>query len=132
MKFLPENTGRIIRFVCVGLFVSLLDVGLTWGMLAWASPYWAVSFGFVAGLLASYLLHAKMTFAVPLRPGRQIPRFVILVGINYLETIGIVCVAVDGFGASALWGKLASLPCVALTSYLFSAHWIFKDKRRAS
>jgi putative flippase GtrA len=120
-----DTVRRVIRFACVGLLVSVIDVGVTWGLLALGVRYLAVSAGFIAGLLASYLLHARVTFSSPLRPAWQIPRFIVLVCVNYLETIGIVYMAVNLLGFPVIVGKIVSLPMIALTSYLFSANWIF-------
>jgi putative flippase GtrA len=123
-----DAVRRVARFVCVGLLVSAIDVGVTWVLLALGVRYLAVSAGFAAGLLAGYLLHAVVTFSVPLRPGRQVPKFIVLVCVNYLETLGVVYMAVNLLEFPVIVGKLISLPAVALTSYLFSAGWIFVSR----
>jgi putative flippase GtrA len=119
---------QMIRFVRVGLLVSAIDVGVTWALSALGARYLAVSAGFAAGLLASYLLHALVTFSTPLEPVRQVPKFIVLVCVNYLETIGIVYMVVNWSGFSLMTGKIISLPMVALTSYVFSAEWVFKSR----
>ncbi|MDR0440436.1 MAG: GtrA family protein [Candidatus Accumulibacter sp.] len=118
---------RMTRFICVGLLVSAIDVGVTWALSALGARYLAVSAGFAAGLLASYLLHALVTFSTPLEPVQQIPKFIVLVCVNYLETIGIVYMMINWAGFSVMTGKIVSLPMVALTSYVFSAKWVFKS-----
>jgi putative flippase GtrA len=123
---------QMTRFVCVGLLVSAIDVGVTWALFALGARYLAVSAGFAAGLLASYLLHARVTFSTPLEPVRQVPKFIVLVCVNYLETIGIVYMVVNWAGFSIMAGKIVSLPMVALTSYMFSAKWIFKSRDKKS
>jgi putative flippase GtrA len=117
--------SRPFRFLCVGLLVSVIDTGLTWLLIVLTGTrILAVTAGFIAGLIASYLLHATISFTVALAPKHQIPRFLGLVSINYLETIGIVLLATET-GFSAMTGKLASLPVVACSSYLLSRHWVY-------
>lgn len=116
----------LVRFLAVGLLVTLIDLGLTYlidcltGLRALA-----VTTGFAAGLAAGYLLHARISFAAPLAPTRQIPRLLVTVGINYLLTLCIVEACARLFGASTITGKLASLPMVALSSYFSCRNWVF-------
>lgn len=116
------------RFIANGLLVSSIDVGLTHILdYLTQNALFAVTTGFVAGLTTSYILHAKVTFAVPLAPARQMPRLLITVAINYLLTITIVWSASTALGASTTAGKLLSLPFVALMSYLLCRRWVYKS-----
>lgn len=117
-----------LRFLCVGLLVTAIDTGLTWLLIALTGTrILAVTAGFIAGLIASYLLHATISFSVRLAPQAQIPRFLALVAINYLETIAIVLLATE-WSFSTMEGKLTSLPVVACSSYLLSRHWVYAQK----
>lgn len=115
-----------MRFGCVGLIVAATDASVTWLMLAAGyAARLAVSCGFGVGLVASYFLHATITFSVPVAPARQGPRFIALVCVNYLEMLGVVYVVSSFAGFSVMTGKLVSLVTVALTSYLVSSVWVF-------
>jgi putative flippase GtrA len=115
-----------LRFLFVGLVVTTIDLGVTWLILILTgTSIFSVTIGFIAGLIASYLLHATISFSAPLSPLIQIPRFLTLIAINYLETISIVLLATKQIGLPTMLGKLASLPVVAITSYLLSKHWIY-------
>jgi putative flippase GtrA len=117
-----------VRFILVGSLVTVIDVGVTYFMvLLTGTRVMAVTIGFVAGLIASYLLHAKVTFSSTLDPFTQVPRFLLLVAINYLETIGIVLLLTGLFGISTMGGKIITLPFVAATSYFFSRHFVYAD-----
>lgn len=117
---------QLIRFLAVGLLVTLIDLGLTWLVdHLTGQRVIAITSGFVAGLAAGYLLHARISFAAPLAPTRQIPRLLVTVGINYLLTLGIVEACARLLGGSTLTGKLISLPFIALSSYLLSRKWIY-------
>lgn len=117
-----------LRFFSVGLLVSAIDVGVTWlAVMLTGTRVFSVTAGFVSGLVASYLLHATVSFSVSIAPWIQLPRFLALVAINYLETIVIVLLVTENTGLSTVAGKVASLPFVALTSYLLSKHWVYSS-----
>jgi putative flippase GtrA len=118
-----------VKFLLVGGFVAFVDIGLTYLIvLATGTRIIAVTFGFLCGLITSYLLHAKISFSAPLSPKRQLPRFITLVGLNYFTTICIVLIATYMFNFSTMTGKAISLPVVAVLSYFVSKHWIYCEK----
>ncbi|MDD2663768.1 MAG: GtrA family protein [Dechloromonas sp.] len=118
----------LVRFLAVGLLVTLIDLGLTYLIdRLTGQRALAVTTGFAAGLAAGYLLHARISFAAPLAPTRQIPRLLVTVGINYLLTLGIVEACARLFGWPTLSGKLISLPVVAASSYLLSRKWVYAE-----
>ena len=123
---MPRSDHRPFRFIAVGLFVTAVDLGLTYLVVQLSGTrVLAVTIGFVAGLLASYVLHAVVSFSAPLAPTTQFPKFLMLVALNYVETIGVVMIATEWFGSSTIVGKLISLPIVATSSYLVSYFWIY-------
>lgn len=116
----------LVRFLAVGLLVTLIDLGLTYLIdRLTGQRALAVTTGFAAGLAAGYLLHARISFAASLAPTRQIPRLLVTVGINYLLTLCIVEACARLLGWPTLSGKLISLPVVALSSYFLSRKWIY-------
>ena len=63
-------------------------------------------------------------FAAPMRP-RAALRFGAVVGVNYLLTMALVSLSASLID-SALVGKLAALPLIALIGFGFSKHWVFR------
>ncbi len=123
---MEPSVRQPLVFVVVGGGVTLIDLGLTYLLiLVTGTRVFSVSVGFLAGLLASYLLHAKISFSASLSPAKQLPRFAILVGLNYLITLGVVLVATDCLQLTIMIGKVISLPVVALVSYFVSKHWVY-------
>lgn len=119
--------NKPLRFILVGLIVTAIDLGATWlAVNLTGTRAIAVTLGFSCGLLASYLLHAKITFTANLAPITQIPRFLTLVSLNYLLTIGIVLFSTELLNLPTMMGKILSLPVVAVSSYLISKHWIYQ------
>lgn len=116
-----------VRFVLIGIAVSLIDIGLTYLFVQMTGTrFAAVTVGYIAGLLASYVLHARVSFSVSLAPRDQVPKFAALVALNYLQTIAIVLLLTDVFHFSTIAGKVASLPFVAIASYFISRHWVYR------
>lgn len=120
--------SRPARFLAVGIIVTAIDVGLSYLLIQiTGTKVIAVTLGFLAGLLAGYLLHAKISFSASLKPMTQVPRLLVLVALNYLQTIGFVLLATEGFNLSTIAGKIISLPVVAATSYFISKHWVYSS-----
>jgi putative flippase GtrA len=112
-------------FLAGGAATALLDVGLMQLLIADGIHYAsATSAGFGAALLVNYAFHSRVTFGAAATPFNFV-RFLCVVGANYLLTMGCVALAV-ALGASALAGKLVSLPLVAINSFLLGKYWIFK------
>lgn len=115
-----------VKFVAVGLVVASIDVSLTHIIAtATGTRVLSASAGFFAGLIASYILHATVSFSSALKPATQIPRFAILVSINYATTIGVILFVTDFLQLATTTGKLMSLPIVAVNSYFISKYWVF-------
>ncbi len=112
-------------FVGGGLLCALVDVGLMQLLLTGgAASTAAASAGFGAGLLVNYVFHSRVTFNTTASPA-NFTRYLCVVGVNYLLTIGCVALAEANFD-NPLLGKLLSLPLVAVNGYLLSKYWIFK------
>ena len=112
-------------FVSGGLVCALADVGLMQLLLsAGVHATAAASGGFGAGLVVNYLFHSRVTFNTAASPA-NFTRYLCVVAMNYLLTIGCVALA-DANLDNPLLGKLLSLPLVAVNGYLLSKYWIFK------
>lgn len=115
-----------VKFVAVGLVVASIDVSLTHIIATTTGTrVFSASAGFFGGLIASYFLHATISFCRPLKPSTQIPRFVALVAVNYATTIGVVLLATEILQLPTTSGKLMSLPIVAANSYFISKYWVY-------
>ena len=122
---LQLQTRQFAVFIGGGLVCALVDVGLMQLLLsAGVQATAAASGGFGAGLLVNYLFHSRVTFNTP-ASGANFTRYLCVVGMNYLLTIGCVALAEANFD-NPLLGKLLSLPLVAVNGYLLSKYWIFK------
>lgn len=116
---------QFLIFVMGGLLCAAIDIGAMQGLiLAGTNHVIAATAGFFLGLLVNYVFHATLTF----RSSMTLPtlwRFLSVVGINYLLTIGFVSLSFSMF-ENALIGKIVSLPFIAVNGFLLSKHWVFK------
>jgi len=118
-------TRQFLVFILVGVVSAVMDTTVMQLLLLEGVVLWlSVAIGFAAGLVVNYLSHARFTFGGPvsLRTGT---RFAAIVTFNYLMTLGFVHMAQLLVG-SALAGKIASLPFVAVAGFVASRIWVFK------
>jgi putative flippase GtrA len=125
MDKLFTHSRQFGLFVLGGVLCALVDIGmmqlLLRGGLHYAS---ATTAGFLAGLLVNYAFHSRVTFDAPATPA-SFARYLCVVGINYLLTLGCVALA-QSLAGMPLAGKIVSLPLVAVNGYLLGKLWIFK------
>lgn len=116
---------QFLIFVSGGILCAVIDVS-TMELLISAgfNPVFSATSGFVLGLLVNYLFHANLTFRSTTTVAK-LAKFLSIVGINYTLTIAFVLSFAFLFG-SALAGKIASLPVVALNGFLLSKYWAFR------
>ncbi|GJI88440.1 GtrA family protein [Duganella hordei] len=118
-------TRQFLLYVSGGVLSALVDIGLLQLLLtAGAGVLAATSGGFAAGLLVNYAFHAKLTFRDG-GGGSAFLRYLCVVGLNYLLTLGCVSGANTLFGLP-LAGKLLALPLIAANGYALGKYWIFK------
>lgn len=116
---------QFLVYIAVGFFTALVDVGAMVLLLtAGASLQLATTAGFILGLGVNQFLHTRVTFAARFTLGSAI-RFWTIVGVNYGLTLGFVYAAA-WLDVSAVLGKLASLPVVAMNGFLLSKFWAFR------
>jgi putative flippase GtrA len=116
---------QLVVFIAGGLLSALVDVGVMQLLIVGGVvPLVAASIGFLSGLGLNFAFHAKITFKSVASPA-TFSRYLCVVALNYLLTVGLVAVAV-ALAGSPLAGKLVSLPLVALNSYFLSRRWIYR------
>jgi putative flippase GtrA len=117
--------AQFLVFIAGGGLSALVDIGIMQLLIVnGVAPLAATTAGFAAGLCVNYAFHARVTFK-NVTTLRTLSRFLCVVGLNYLLTLGLVAVSVALF-QQALIGKLLSLPLVAVNGFFLSKHWIFK------
>jgi putative flippase GtrA len=125
MRKVLKHSRQFGTFVAGGLLCALVDIGVMQGLLhAGAHFTGATTAGFLAGLLVNYAFHSRVTFEAAASTS-SFARYLCVVGLNYLLTMGCVSLAVSLAGMPLL-GKIVSLPLVSINGYLLSKFWIFR------
>jgi len=116
---------QFLIFVCVGVVSALIDIATMQALIRVGVHYAvATTLGFVAGLVANYVLHSRLTFKSASSLHSML-KFGLVVSVNY--GITLVCVwASQRWLGGTMAGKLLSLPLVAGNGFLLSRYWIFK------
>jgi putative flippase GtrA len=125
MQRVMKLSPQFVVFVAGGVLSTLVDIGVLQLLVAnGIDPFVATTMGFLAGLGVNYAFHARVTFKNVTTLGTM-TRFLCVVGMNYLITLGFVAASLALFQLPLL-GKLISLPVVAVNGFFLSKHWIFK------
>lgn len=117
---------QAFNYIAIGLLSAALDIGVLQVLSALSFDYWmATSAGFAVGLVFNYVCHLRITFGRS-HSMRSALRYISVVGLNYLLTIGLVS------GSVVLWqqplpGKLVALPLVAILGFTAGRFWIFRE-----
>lgn len=120
-----SHIAHFLVFVSGGVLSAAVDIGLMQLLISrGVGSITATTAGFMAGLVLNFVFHANVTYKQAASAAAVI-RYLCVVGLNYLITMALVALAVHLFG-QALWGKLASLPVVAVNGYLLGKFWIYK------
>jgi putative flippase GtrA len=125
MRKVMSHSRQFATFIAGGLLCALVDIGLMQLLLrAGAHFTGATTAGFLAGLLVNYAFHSRVTFEAA-ATASSFARYMCVVGLNYLLTMGCVSLAV-ALAGMPLAGKIVSLPLVSVSGYLLSKFWIFR------
>ena len=125
MRKIMSHSRQFATFIAGGLLCALVDIGVMQVLLrAGAHFTGATTAGFLAGLLVNYAFHSRVTFDAA-ASASSFARYLCVVGLNYLLTMGCVSLAVSLAGLP-LAGKIVSLPLVSVSGYLLSKFWIFR------
>lgn len=117
---------QFMVYVGVGVVSALIDIGIMEGLIRLGLHYGvATSLGFAAGLVFNYLAHARVTFKAS-RSLSTAFRYGVLVMANYLITLALV-IAFQRWLGSPLIGKVVSLPIIAISGFLWSRYWVFRQ-----
>ncbi len=92
----------------------------------------AVTLSYGASVATHFLLNRHVTFAASgaaaLRD--QLPRYLVLVGMNYLINLAIVIACVEWLGWTSAQGVLLSMPVTLAAGYVLARVWVFQPENK--
>ncbi len=90
----------------------------------------SISITYVVSVVFHFIANRLFTFeAEKTSVLIQLPKYLILLFVNYLLTILIVRFVVDKVGLTPYYGVLLSVPIIMVVGYSLSKFWIYKQVR---
>lgn len=124
--------SRELRFLAVGGSALLVDVGVLTGLreLGHAPLVVATTAALVASLAWNYTGQRRLTFGSDVGLGTGLPRYLVLVVLNYVATVGLVTLG-DVTGAGYLTGKAAAVAVLTPANFYAYRAWVFPHGSRS-
>jgi putative flippase GtrA len=118
---------RFITYVAVGLAGFAIDFGLlVLFREVVGTPVWvAATISFWGSLAVVFLSNKYFTFDARGAGHRQIVRYFILLGVNYLATLGVIYLA-QRVGLGYQVGKVVAVAMTTLWNYFAYQLWVFR------
>lgn len=118
---------QLFLFCIVGGASALIDIGVMQLFIRAGVHYGlSTSLGFFISLIFNFVFQAKVTFKA-VSSFTTIFKFACLIAINYMLTMVFV-ICSKNFFDQALFGKILSLPVIAVNSFLWSRYWVFSRR----
>ncbi|MCW0213806.1 MAG: GtrA family protein [Pseudonocardia sp.] len=119
---------RIAIYIGVGLVGFCLDFGL---LLLFrevvGTPVWvAATIAFWGSLAVVFLSNKYLTFGARGMGHRQLVRYFVLLGFNYVATLGIIALT-QRLGIGYQVGKVAAVALTTAWNYLAYQLWVFRQ-----
>jgi putative flippase GtrA len=114
--------GGVTAIAHYGVLIALVE-------LAGAPPVPATLAGFVAGAGVSYGLNRRFTFATERSHGAAGWRFLVIAGLGFLATWGLMSLFVNRLGLPYLPMQLVTTALVMVVSFTGHKFWSFGEKR---
>ncbi len=126
------DLARLFRFAVVGASVALIYIALYLAFLAmgWAQVL-ANGAAFLLAVVVQYVAQAGFTFRARLGDGRQILRFVWMIGCGLVTSALITGLAAPKLGLTPGMAALIVALVLPVQNYLLMARWVFGPRRTA-
>lgn len=133
MRLDPVGVRQLLRFALVGVVNTAVHYVVFMGLLEWLEWHYllASTTGFIAGVINSYLLNLRWTFAPSGRPmAIEFSRFFVVSTGALLVNLGCMALLVDVVG---LYPGLAQIPGILATllvNFAGNKYWSFRPIRQ--
>jgi putative flippase GtrA len=120
--------ATFVRYVAVGLVSFVVDAGTLWLLytVVGTELWLATSVGFWLSFAVNFGANKLFTFGRRANGVRQLIRFAVLVGANYVANLAIVTGLV-ALGLPALAGKTIAVGLLTVVNYFSYRVWVFRD-----
>jgi putative flippase GtrA len=126
-----ERIFRFIRFCTVGSSVALIDFSMLFAFSRFLPPLTAVTIAYFIGVTCHFLLNKFWVFRCQRSDYvRQLLQYSLVVGSNWLITLGVVHMCLSTFTSNILLAKLCAIPCATLSGFLLMQMFVFRKSHR--
>jgi putative flippase GtrA len=124
-----RQLGPFVRFLVTGGLSYLVDVGTLVALNSGAG--WSVGAAttgaYVVAFLFTFTMNRTWVFRASQAPAAgQVSRYLVLVGINYLVTLGIV-LGLTSLGLEVVLAKTVAVVVIALSNFVVYRAWVFRS-----
>lgn len=123
----PYFTIQIIVYALVGGFTTGLDFFLYWAFVEFLGVLYLAAAAAITPLTTylNFALHRRLTFKSGGRKIKQLPRFIVLWGVNYVLGLALLWLFVDGLGINYLVGRIMVFAVILLWNFLALQKFVF-------
>lgn len=127
------SARRFLIYIGVGAVGFAVDFGLLVLLReVFGAPVWlAATVAFWGSLGVVFLSNKYLTFGAQGAGPRQLVRYFILLGFNYVATLGVIWLA-ERTGLGYQLGKIISVAMTTLWNYFAYQLWVFRSTEPAS
>jgi putative flippase GtrA len=127
-RFFIDNRLSILSFLTVGAIAAVINFAsfvLFWNFIQ-LNYQIAVSFSFILSVIFHFTANRHFTFKNnTTKCHRQLPRYLIMVFINYFTTLIVICSVVEFLHGSPYLGNLIAIGVTVNIGYIMSRFWVF-------
>lgn len=123
-----RTSGTFVRYVAVGVVSLVVDAGTLWLLyeVADQSLWLSTTAGFWLSFAVNFLANKYLTFGARAHGSRQLFRYAVLVGLNYLANLGIVTGLVS-VGVAAVAAKVLAVAILSILNFVAYRQWVFSE-----
>ncbi|MCB5306744.1 GtrA family protein [Yersinia massiliensis] len=115
---------QFLIYLLIGIISAVVDIiALKISMFHYNEVMLSTLIGYISGLVINYILHSMFTFKTSIAIGK-ILKYLAVVFINYWITVIIIFISFYFF-KDVIYGKIVSLPIIAVLGYIASKKWIY-------
>lgn len=125
-RYLANNWSRIIKFLVIGV-VTLAANLMAFNMLdKLFNIYLSISMAYVFTTFLHYALNRSFAFGSTVSHSTSIPKYIFMIGNNYLIVLVVTFFYHDIFGFRASYLIFVTSFSTAASSFVFMNHFVFK------
>ena len=120
--------AKAARFALVGGISTLAYGVFTLGAVQRLalSPLVATIFGYLLAIPLNYLLQRLFTFRSTTAMRHELPRFLVVHGLNMAGSFAIMLLVVEVMHADYRWGVIATMTAVPVLVFVAMDAWVFR------